>query len=536
MGLFANLSDMLGGIVTRKVDASLFNWMQAVSSWLDSGSVFADVNTLVIGNLNTPNWLSLPTAANAPSVLPNAGIPYGPLGSAASAVYVNPGGVSPGTGRLACIKAFPPGVTSVNVEIRAALPTGIASSTLYVELRTAGGTLVASGTVALTNVMTTYIPIAGAAVTWPTEYVVNCYVNQAPSSVQAQAIVDYIAVRPITFTSWSSDLQRIELSPSALQSTFDTYVKTRYWSRESYTQTFFETEAPYFYFEQYCNNAGANGCPVRINGSQYPNLFRSAGTSASPRWDYPQVTLTAGVNNIVELMSGPEQQGPGGAQPFNAVGTYTTAVYVPSSYECRLLDRVNMRQKFTFYGDSIPLGIGITNPEFSGISQSLRRLLSYDFVANCIGARSLVFDTLGVGNYTYLAGLLTKSRPKFLWVQVGTNDYGGAGGGTGPVAAWQALLRNLLITCQAMVPDITIFVQTLTSRTFEGANALGDTAANYRTAATNAAAGLAYCQVVDASGWISPPTQTSDGLHLNQIGQGIYVSKVLATLVAAELA
>jgi len=539
MSFFSNLSDMLGGIVTRKVDSGLFNWMQAVSSWLDAGSTFADVNTFVPGDVSLANWTYFGTSANAPTVLQNAGTIYGPSGSAVTANFVNPGGVAPGTGRLAAVKSFPPGVTGIDVEIRAALPTGVVSSTLYLEVRTLGGTLIASGTVALTNVMRTYVPIVQATVGWPTEYVVSCYVNQAPSSVQAQAIVESIAIRPSIFATsqWATNLQRIELSPAWLQTGYDTFVKSRYWTRQSYTRTLFQTDAPFFYIEQFCNSAGANGCPVKVNGQAYPTLFRSTGSSATPHWDYPQIILSGfGTRNIVEVDSGPEQQGPGGAQPYNAVGTFPTAIYVPQGYSFQALDRVNQREGFSIYGDSIPLGIGVTDPEFSGIAQNLRHILPYDVICDCIGARSLVIDCLGVGNYTYLAKLLTKSRPKYLWIQVGTNDYGGAGGGTGPVAAWQALLRNLLITCQSFVPDITIFVQTLTSRLFEGANASGDTAADYRTAATNAAAGLAYCQVVDASGWITVATQTADGLHLNQIGQAIYVEKVLSILTTAEAA
>jgi len=537
MGLLTELSRAWS---YRAGPPGLGTWIDAVSKWLDAGSIYPDIDTLVPGNVALPNWTTI-AGANAPDTLANAAS-YS-VDGLASATWVNPGGFTPGTGQLACAKGPPVGVSSVNVKIRASLPIGVVSSTLYLELRTTAGVLIASGTVALSANMTTYTPISLAPVAWPTEYIVSCFFNQAPSSVQAQAIVEWIRLEPATFTAgaWQTGLARVELGPLWLQGSYDLFARNRYWSRQSFTKTLFTTRAPFFILEQFCNNAApnGNGCAIQINGSMSPNVFRSTGTTAVPVWDFPKTTLAeGGILNEIEIDSGPSQNGPGGggSSPGNFVGTFPTALYVPQNYITSPTQRTNTREAFTLYGDSIPLGIGVINPEFSGISQNLRQLLPYDFISECIGGRSLIADIASNGTIAKLALVLTRNRPKYLWIEVGTNDYGGAAAGTGPVATWQADLQALLIACAALVPDMWILVQSITSRTFEGANAFGDTAPNYRTAASNAVtgSGLAKIQFVDASAWIIPATQTIDGLHMNNFGQAIYVQKVLTTLRTAN--
>lgn len=527
----------------RLLPTTFLAWCEAVSKWIDGGSVFADFNTLLPGNVGLPNWSFFDTT-NAPLTLANAGSVYGPTGTAASAVWVNPGGVAVNLARLACPHGVPLGVSAVNLEIRAALPVGVVASKLYLELRETGGALIGSGTVTLGPGIATFTVLTNAPVAWPTEYVVSCYLNDVPlgSSANAQAIIEYIALRPTVFTSgsWESDLYRIELGPGTQQGGYDLFARGRYWARQAYTKTLFRTYAPFFYLEQFCNNTGVgNGCLVKLNGQALPTIFNSTGTSAVPVWDFPKVSLDASADtqSDVEVDAGLMNQGPGptGSNPANVVGTFPTAIYIPSGFLWTVTERTTPRETFTLYGDSIPSGIGIPFPELAGIPQNFRSILPYEYVSETVGARSLVGDIIFDGSVANLARIITKNRPKILWVQVGTNDYGGAGGGTGPVAAWQADMVALLRACVALVPDIWIFVQSITTRAFVGANGVGDTLANYQAAAAAAVATVALPNVVfvDASLWINAPSDTSDGLHYNQFGQAIYVGKIVSTLQAA---
>ncbi len=543
MRFFENLSDQLNNIITRKVDAQLFRWVNAVSKWLDGGSTFPDLNTLVPGNVGLSNWTGTPAAIDAWVTLDNAGEVYGPVGTAASAVLVNGGGVAGGVSEGSC--AFPTfsGLQAVDISIRAALPTGIVSSTLYFEVRDTAGNLITSGTQALAAAMATYTIFSNVLVTYPTEYFINVFCNQAPSSVQAQAIIEWVKVTPTTFTAgtWRDDLYRIELGPAELQGGYDLFARGRYWARQAYTATYFRTDAPIFYFQQFCNNAGVgNGCSVRINGSQDGTVFNSTGNSVTPVWDLVSVALDRDLSNLVELDCGLNNQGPGptGSVPGNVVGTFPTAIYFPKGHRFDILERVNAREVFTMYGDSIVSGIGVPFPELNGIEQNLRKLIPYDMVCESVGARSLVGDIIFNGSVLAVAKLITKNRPKVLWIQVGTNDYGGLGGGTAAVATWGADMVALCQACVALIPDITIFVQTITDRLYNGVNGFGDTVASYQAAAIAAVAtvGLPNVLSVDASLWISVGGQTSDGLHYNQFGQSIYIQRVRNTLIGSGFA
>lgn len=550
MTMFDDLSEMLGGIVTRKVDAALFNWMRAVSGWLDEGSIFRDFNTLLPGDVSLPEWRFF-DLANAPACLSNAGTSFGPVGCEPSAVWVNPGGVAVGiTCHLAKPVGIPVGVTNVNLKIRASLPLTVVSSTLYLELRTAAGALVGSGTVALSPAMTTYTVLTDELVGSSTEYVVHCYLNQAPSSVNAQAIIEFISLEPSIYApgSWRSDLYRVNIDQTWMQGGYDQFVRGRYWARQSFTATKFWTTSPTIYLEQYCwtGPTTTNACPITVNGVPNGQLFHSTGTNASPQWDFVPITLpTPGaIPTEVVIQSGICQGN--NTLPNSLPGVFPTAIYFPRGFGFQKEKRDNLRDVFMFYADSIVAGIGVNTPEIAGVYQTLKKLFPYTLIGDCVGGRNLAFDVAGAGSVLELARRLFRERPKYFWFQVGVNDYGAAlsgpgTGGTESAAAWQTQLTNLLIEARNQVPDIQCFVQGLLNSVTESNNSLGDNRAAFVAAAgaavvaANAAFPNAYCTFLDVSGLIIPGAQTADGVHLNQFGQAIYDAYVITTLKAASI-
>lgn len=189
------------------------------------------------------------------------------------------------------------------------------------------------------------------------------------------------------------------------------------------------------------------------------------------------------------------------------------------------------RPDLLIYGDSITVGASASSPAGSAIAVKMRRLYGRKVAQDGWSGRALSQDGFTGAERTTLAGVLTRTQPYRIWMQVATNDYGA-------VAAWNATdfgvaYADLIDKIHAIDPAILIYCQSPTQRISpfnENANGYGNTTQDYRDVIqTVAAARSDYCTYVNgAGGRIVTDMHWSDGLHASVHGQHIYADFINA--------
>ena len=191
------------------------------------------------------------------------------------------------------------------------------------------------------------------------------------------------------------------------------------------------------------------------------------------------------------------------------------------------------RPDLLIYGDSIMVGASAAAPVSNATGVKMRRLYGRKVAIDGWSGRALSQDGFTAGERTTLAGILTRTQPYKIWMQVATNDYGA-------VAAWSATdfgtaYADLIDKIHAIDPAIMIWCQSPTQRLSpfnESANAFGNTTQDYRNViASVAAARPTYCTYVNgAGGRIVTDMHWSDGLHASAHGQQNYADFIEATV------
>lgn len=187
------------------------------------------------------------------------------------------------------------------------------------------------------------------------------------------------------------------------------------------------------------------------------------------------------------------------------------------------------------YGDSIAVGDSASPAPLRGWTTMLRnRWGGRNVAVDAFGSRSLYEDNEDATARTTFATKLASYNAQYLWMCIGTNDYGAD-------QNWNATdfgtaYADLLDKIHAAAPDLKIFCQSPIQRTVsgvdqtidEGVNGEGSTTADYRTAISNAVSTrTSYCTYIEgANGAIVPLGNTGDGIHPNDTGHRLYAEYV----------
>lgn len=191
--------------------------------------------------------------------------------------------------------------------------------------------------------------------------------------------------------------------------------------------------------------------------------------------------------------------------------------------------------KLLIYGDSIAVGDNASPAPLRGWTTMLRnRWGGRNVAVDAFGSRSLYEDNEDATARTAFAAKLASYNAQYLWMAIGTNDYGAD-------QDWNATdfgtaYGDLLDKIHTAAPDLKIFCQSPIQRTVSGvdqtiseaANGEGSTLADYRSAISTAVSSrTSYCTYVDGTnGAIVPLGNTSDGIHPNDTGHRIYAEFV----------
>ncbi len=184
------------------------------------------------------------------------------------------------------------------------------------------------------------------------------------------------------------------------------------------------------------------------------------------------------------------------------------------------------------YGDSISVGDSATSPARWAWTTMLRnRWGGRNVIVDGFGYRSLYEDAYDGTARTALASRLASTNAQYLWMAIGTNDFGAD-------QNWNATdfgtaYADLLDKIHTAAPNMKIFCQSPIQRiapSDENTNGEGSTLADYRTAISTAVSTrTSYCTYVEgAAAAILPDSgmSTTDGVHPNSEGHRIYAEYV----------
>lgn len=188
--------------------------------------------------------------------------------------------------------------------------------------------------------------------------------------------------------------------------------------------------------------------------------------------------------------------------------------------------------KLVVYGDSISVGAFASSPNRAGWPGLLKTLYGKHVVNEGWGFRQLIDDAQTSGARQTMAERFASYNPQYIWMAIGTNDYGMVRSPNWSAANFGTAYADLLDKIHAESPNTIIFCQSPLQRTTETANGMGSTLGDYRSQiSTAAAARTAYCVYVEgASEAIVPTSELGDGLHPNTAGHYRYMEKVRHTI------
>ena len=218
-------------------------------------------------------------------------------------------------------------------------------------------------------------------------------------------------------------------------------------------------------------------------------------------------TVSLGVGTkIIEITEG------GTTKPGASVlGTFITAIRLEEGSSFTILDTDAPTDKLVFLGNSITVGANSTylTQGFPMLFRDAGRnssVLGYGYGSIKAFANTVPLITDTVSDINVLADGTSTNK---LLILLGTNDYAVD---LVPVADFQTKYSDLLVAINASRPDIDIMCISPIVRTNDGANANGDTLADFRTAVEAAATGKAYCTYVDGT-TLMAAGDLSDGVH-----------------------
>lgn len=297
---------------------------------------------------------------------------------------------------------------------------------------------------------------------------------------------------------------------SAVETTFQDYSQ-RYSRTSPFAEFVFQTDATELRVTSY-NNIYGTYPQFTSFGIYVDGAFHSRVLPGAAGVTHKVIALSAGSKRVA-LVNGLQSRPNSGAP---SIGTFVTAVSAnaPLVYAPEL-----SADRLVIYGDSIAVGGNATAEVQEAWVMRVRASRYPDStIVEGWGYRSLYEDyTEGLGG---LVGKLLSVRPARIWLSIGTNDYGLNKWSAGDFGAVYATLLDDL---HAALPDAAIYCQTPLVRSNEAANASGSTLGDYRTQIGTAAAGRAYCTVVDGT-QILTTADLDDGVHPTSNGHALYAT------------
>lgn len=265
-----------------------------------------------------------------------------------------------------------------------------------------------------------------------------------------------------------------------------------------------ETAYVYTYNDIYGAYPTMTDIGVRVNGVDLTAVNPGAAGNA-----FEVVDLGAGANKRVEFINGLQS----GATAAERTGTY---IYDLAFNKTATLAAKVTSPRLVVYGDSISVGANCDNPSLEGCWQLVRNDYSGSLIIEGRGYRSLYEDCPDAAGRTSFAEYLATLTPDIIWLAIGLNDYILE---TQNAANFQTAYADLLDKIHAEMPAAVIYAQTMLVKSASGANSLGSTLADYRTAISNAqSTRSAYCTLVDGTALCSLGNLDGDGVHPNVAG------------------
>ena len=231
---------------------------------------------------------------------------------------------------------------------------------------------------------------------------------------------------------------------------------------------------------------------------------------------------------------------------FSPTARYATSiqgVYVPeqrddgtTSAASSIASPTRPTTRIAVLGNSI--SDGFVTPQFAHDSPVAQLRAA---VAGTVGVTSLSCGFESIHNLTGSALSTTVARvlaemdgtsANYLWIALGTNDYGAS---LATAAATAAALGALIDAIHAARPDITIYLQTPIQRispSTEAANGYGETLPQHRAALSGLTTGRGWLTVIDGSAGkiVSDANIYSDGIHATKDGAAQIEAKYRAVM------
>lgn len=196
--------------------------------------------------------------------------------------------------------------------------------------------------------------------------------------------------------------------------------------------------------------------------------------------------------------------------------------------------------KLIVYGDSITVGAFASSPARNAPAVLVRWLWGdRNVMVEGHGFRALYDDASDATARTNFANRLAGYNAQYLWLAIGTNDYGAS-------ADWSAAnfgtaYADLLDKIHTAAPDLQIFCQSPIQRIApagETANGFGNTLDDYRSQISTAVSTrTSYCTYVNGAsgGVVSNAGIDTDGIHINNVGAGQYAEKIRRTVYGLKV-
>ena len=196
--------------------------------------------------------------------------------------------------------------------------------------------------------------------------------------------------------------------------------------------------------------------------------------------------------------------------------------------------------RLVVYGDSITVGAFASSVTRNSFPTLVRNLWGdRNVMVEAWGFRSLYEDAFDATARTAFAARLASYNPQYIWLAIGTNDYGADQDWS--AANFGTAYGDLLDKIHAVSPNTKIFCQSPIQRIApanENANSFGNTTGDYRSAiATAVSTRTSFCEYHNgASGAIVPNEGIdSDGIHINNEGAFAYADYIHKTLYKTKI-
>ena len=204
-------------------------------------------------------------------------------------------------------------------------------------------------------------------------------------------------------------------------------------------------------------------------------------------------------------------------------GTFLKSVYFSGGATVQVTASIS---PMVVYGDSIAVGDGSATPAKEAWTVILRA--NHPLIVEAWGYRALNTDCTDAAARSTFAAKLATYSPSVVWMAIGVNDYILE---TMNAANFETAYADLLDKLHTALPSVTIYAQTMLPKTADGANALGSTLANYRTAISNAQSTRSeYCVLVDGLTLLSAENLAADGTHPTTTGHAEIAAAIEAIL------